>query len=123
MDKTTNIFHGKKTMATFRSLGAMVAAGAITLTLGIGVPAQAQGVLTASAPGWAEDIPYNYGRRNLIDTDPAVAKLIINSNLSNEEQADMILAIDVDGRDMAEMVQEGVEANEAIWRKWLDGSS
>lgn len=72
------------------------------------------------ATGWAEDIPYNYGRPDLIDTDPAAAKLIINSTLSNEEQAAMILAIDVDGRDLDEVVQEWVDANEATWRPWLD---
>jgi len=75
------------------------------------------------ATGWAEDIPYNYGRPDLIDTDPAAAKLIINSSLSNEVQAAMILAIDVDGRDIDEVVQEWVDANEAVWRKWLPGGS
>jgi glycine betaine/proline transport system substrate-binding protein len=71
------------------------------------------------ATGWAEDIPYNYGRPNLMDTDPAAAKLIINSTLSNDVQAAMILAIDVDGRDLDEVVEEWVAANEAIWRPWL----
>lgn len=75
------------------------------------------------ATGWGVDVTYNYGRPDLIDTDPAAAKLIINSYLSNEEQADMILAIDVDGRDLDEVVQEWVAANEATWRKWLDGGS
>jgi ABC-type proline/glycine betaine transport system substrate-binding protein len=78
---------------------------------------------TWPATGWAEDVTYNYGRPDLIDTDPAAAKLIINSFLSNDVQAAMILEIDVDGRDLDEVVQEWVDANEATWRKWLPGDS
>ena len=48
---------------------------------------------------------------------------VSNSFLSNGVQAAMILEIDVDGRDLDEVVQEWVDANEATWRKWLPGDS
>ena len=38
---------------------------------------------------------------------------------ANAEQAGMILAIDVDGRDMDEVVREWMEANEDVWRAWI----
>ena len=50
---------------------------------------------------------------------PEAAKLIGNMDLSNNEQAKMILAIDVDGGDMDEVVMEWVAQNEDIWRKWM----
>ena len=75
------------------------------------------------ATGWGVDVTYNYGRPDLIETDPEAANLIINSTLSNDEQAAMILAIDVDGRDLDEVVQEWVDANESTWRTWLESSS
>lgn len=74
------------------------------------------------ATGWAKDVPYNYGRPDLIKTDPEAAQMIINSSLSNTEQAAMILAIDVDGRDMDEVVREWMAANESVWRAWIPGS-
>ena len=40
-------------------------------------------------------------------------------DLTNDMQAGMIYAIDVEKRDMEEVVEEWMEANEAIWRKWM----
>ncbi len=71
------------------------------------------------ATGWAEDVTYNYGNPASMAAHPEAASLIGNMNLSNNEQAKMILAIDVDGRDMDEVVEEWVASNEDIWRKWM----
>jgi len=71
------------------------------------------------ATGWAEDVTYNYGNPASMAAHPEAAALIGNMNLSNNEQAKMILAIDVDGRDMDEVVMEWVASNEDIWRKWM----
>ena len=71
------------------------------------------------ASGWPVDITFNYGRPGMLTEHPAASKLIINSNLTNDQQAGMILAIDVDGRDLDEVVREWMAANEAIWRDWI----
>ena len=71
------------------------------------------------ASGWPVDITFNYGRPGMLTEHPAVSKLIIDSNLTNDQQASMILAIDVDGRDLDEVVREWMAANEAIWRDWI----
>jgi len=71
------------------------------------------------ATGWATDVTYNYGSPNLATEHPDAAQLIINSSLSNSEQAGMIHAIDVDGRDLEEVVREWMAANESIWRAWM----
>lgn len=71
------------------------------------------------ATGWPEDITYNYGNPASMAAHPEAAQLIENMDLSNHEQAKMILAIDVDGRDIDEVVKEWVAENEDIWRKWM----
>lgn len=71
------------------------------------------------ATGWARDVTFNYGSPNMLTDHPDAAQLIINSSLSNAEQAGMILAIDVDGRDMDEVVSEWMDANEDVWRAWI----
>jgi ABC-type proline/glycine betaine transport system substrate-binding protein len=71
------------------------------------------------ATGWAKDITLNYGDPNLRDTDPKAVALIENSSLSNGQQAGMILAIDVEGRDMDEVVREWMAVNEDVWRAWI----
>lgn len=71
------------------------------------------------ATGWARDITFNYGRPALADEHPDAAQLIINSSLSNAEQAGMILAIDVDGQDIDDVVREWMAANEDVWRAWM----
>ncbi len=71
------------------------------------------------ATAWADDITFNYGRPGMLTEHPAASQLIINSNLTNDQQAGMILAIDVDGRDLDEVVREWMAANEGIWRDWI----
>ena len=71
------------------------------------------------ATGWAEDVTFNYGSPKLAEDHPKVAALISNFRITNAMQAPMILAIDVDGKDMEEVVEEWVKANEATWKAWL----
>ncbi len=71
------------------------------------------------ATGWAKDVTLNYGRPGMRTEHPKVVELIENSYLTNDMQAGMILAIDVDGRDIDEVVREWMAANEDVWRAWL----
>ena len=68
---------------------------------------------------WPEDVTYNYGRPDLGDDHPDLLKLIENFRLSNTEQAGLILAVDIEGRDMEEVVAEWVAENESKWRPWV----
>lgn len=71
------------------------------------------------ATNWAQDVTYNYGSPNLKKEHPEAYHLIANQNLSNGEQAKMIYEIDVKKREMDDVVEEWMKANEGIWRKWM----
>ena len=71
------------------------------------------------ATGWAEDVTINYGSPKLAEEHPELTTLIQNFRLTNDMQAPMILAIDVDGKDMEEVVVEWLAANEDTWKAWL----
>jgi len=72
---------------------------------------------------WPEDVTYNYGRPGMIDEHPEVVQLIKNFNLTNDEQAPMILAIDIEGQDMEEVVTAWLENNKDKWQAWVPGSN
>ena len=71
------------------------------------------------ATGWAEDVTYNIGTPSFPTDHPEAAAVVENSYLTNGQQAGMILDIDVNGRDIDEVVREWMAANEDIWRAWL----
>ncbi len=71
------------------------------------------------ATNWAQDHTYNYGRPELEQEHPEIVQLIKNQNLTNDQQAGMIYEIDVKKRDAEDVVEEWIEANGAIWRKWM----
>ena len=71
------------------------------------------------ATGWAEDITFNYGNPASMTENADAAHLLSNMNLTNTEQAKMVLAIDVDGREIDEVVEEWVAANKDIWSAWM----
>lgn len=71
------------------------------------------------ATGWATDVTYNYGNPEFAKNHPKVAELISNFRLTNEMQAPMILAVDVDGKEMEDVVSEWLDANEDTWKAWL----
>ena len=71
------------------------------------------------ATGWAKDVTFNYGNPDFAKEHPKVVELIKNFRLTNEMQAPMILAVDVDGKDMDEVVGEWLAANEDTWKAWM----
>jgi len=73
--------------------------------------------------GWATDVTYNYGNPDFVKGHPKVAKLIENFRLSNAEQAPLILAIDVDGKEMEDVVDQWLNDNESTWKGWLETGS
>lgn len=70
--------------------------------------------------GWPVDVTVNYGRTDLADEHPAVAALVAKSRLSNAEQNAMVLEIDIDGRDLEEVVDEWMAANAATVKSWAN---
>ncbi len=71
------------------------------------------------ATGWALDVTYNYGNPEFVEKNPDIAELITNFELTNDMQAPLILAIDVDGRDMEDVASEWLDENEDTWKAWL----
>jgi glycine betaine/proline transport system substrate-binding protein len=68
---------------------------------------------------WADDVTFKYANPELVKEHPEVVAVIKKHRLTNEQQAGMIYEIDVKKRDVDDVVEEWMEANEAIWRKWL----
>lgn len=71
------------------------------------------------ATDWPDDLAFNFGNTEYITEHPDVAELFSNQNLSNAEQSKMIYEVEVKGRDIEEVVQEWMAANEDIWRAWV----
>lgn len=71
---------------------------------------------------WPNDVTFNYGNPASMQKNADVAALIGNMNLSNGEQAKMILAVDVDKRKIDDVVAEWKKANQKIWRPWVPTS-
>ena len=68
---------------------------------------------------WPDDIPSNFGSPTLKGRYPAAHHVVTQFNLTNKQQTDMVYAVDVDGREVEEVVREWMAANEGIWRAWL----
>lgn len=71
------------------------------------------------ATNWAQDITHFHGNPKMVDEHPEVVAVLNKMNLTNEMQAGMIYEIDVKKRDVEEVVEEWMEANQKIWRQWL----
>jgi len=71
------------------------------------------------ATGWALDVTYNYANPEFAEKNPEVIELMTNFELTNDMQAPLILAIDVDGKDMSDVASEWLAANEDVWKAWL----
>ena len=74
------------------------------------------------AVGWDTDVTFNYGNPERMAASPDVAYVLSNMNLSNEEQNKIVLAVDVDGKDIEVAVQEWMDENEGIWHQWVPSS-
>jgi ABC-type proline/glycine betaine transport system substrate-binding protein len=57
-----------------------------------------------------------------VEENPDVAALFRNQNLSNADQSKMIYEVEVNGRDLGEVVQEWMDANQDVWRAWIPNS-
>ncbi|MBT8436338.1 MAG: hypothetical protein KJP11_03115, partial [Gammaproteobacteria bacterium] len=68
---------------------------------------------------WPDDITFKYANPELMKEHPEAVQLIKNHRLTNSQQAGMIYEIDVKKRDVEEVVEEWMEANETVWRQWL----
>jgi glycine betaine/proline transport system substrate-binding protein len=68
---------------------------------------------------WPDDVTFKFGNPDLMKEHPEVTAVIRKHRLTNDQQAGMIYEIDVKKRDVEEVVEEWMEANESTWRKWL----
>ncbi|MEO0328434.1 MAG: ABC transporter substrate-binding protein [Pseudomonadota bacterium] len=75
------------------------------------------------ATGWALDVTFNYANPKFAEDHPKMIKLLQNFRLTNAMQAPMILAIDVDGKEMEDVVDEWMSTNESTWKSWLPSGS
>ncbi|MFC1560675.1 glycine betaine ABC transporter substrate-binding protein [Pseudomonadota bacterium] len=71
------------------------------------------------ATTWPKDVTIKFTNPDFLQKNPDVVKLLQNHRLTNEQQAGMIYEIDVKKRDMDEVVDEWMAANETVWRKWM----
>jgi len=71
------------------------------------------------ASGWDVDITFNYGNPDSMRVHGDMAYLLGRMHLSNVEQSAMVMAIDLDGRDIDEVVQEWIDANKEVWKNWI----
>jgi glycine betaine/proline transport system substrate-binding protein len=83
----------------------------------VGLPAYSDDAWPAT--DWPDDPTFNFGPPGLKDKHPAVYQLVKNQNLSNTQQAGMILDVDINGMDLEAAVRKWMAANEDVWRAWL----
>jgi ABC-type proline/glycine betaine transport system substrate-binding protein len=68
---------------------------------------------------WPQDLTFHSANPTLKERYPDVYQLIKNLKLTNEQQAGMILDIDVNGMSREEAVRKWMAANEGVWRAWI----
>jgi len=68
---------------------------------------------------WPDDVTFKYANPKLMKEHPEVVEVIRKHRLTNAQQAGMIYEIDVKKRDVEEVVDEWMEANQDTWKKWL----
>jgi len=65
------------------------------------------------------DILFKAFWSGLAKADPDVYTFLKNMNYDTDTQIGMIAAVEVDGKSVDEAAQAWVDANEAVWSKWL----
>ncbi len=60
--------------------------------------------------------------KGFADQFPDAMKLIEQMSLTNEVQNALILEVDQNGRDVADVVTEWMEANASVWQPWIDAA-
>ena len=68
---------------------------------------------------WPDELPFNFGSVTLEERHPDVHHFIRQFKMTNEQQTAMVLEVDVNDRDIEEVVREWMAANEDVWRAWL----
>jgi len=68
---------------------------------------------------WPDDVTFKYANPELMKEHPEAVEVIRKHRLTNAQQAGMIYEIDVKKRDVEEVVDEWMEANQDTWKKWL----
>ena len=68
---------------------------------------------------WPDELPYNFGSATLKDRHPDVHTVVRSFSIDNEQQTAMVFEVDVNERDVEEVVREWMAANEDVWRAWL----
>ena len=86
--------------------------------------AECWGMVEGVEPTYACDffrgqITYNIANPDFVNNNPEVARFITNMHLTNHQQAGMLLAVDIEERDLVEVVREWMAANEATWKAWI----
>ncbi len=71
------------------------------------------------ATDWAEDVTQFIASPRLAEAHPDIVEVFNNMNITNGEQAAMIMRIDQGGEELDDVVAEWVEANEDRWKAWL----
>lgn|SRR5688572_18286601 len=68
---------------------------------------------------YPEDVLFKAASALLEEKDPAVWTFLNNFAMTTDDQLSMLPAVEIDGRDAAEVAAEWVEANEDTWSAWL----
>jgi glycine betaine/proline transport system substrate-binding protein len=64
--------------------------------------------------GWIKKVGWKEGEQKW----PCAYEAIRNFRIDNESMGGLIAAIDLEGRDLGEVVQEWLDANEPTWQAW-----
>lgn len=83
----------------------------------IDLPEHDEANLLASA--WPQDIPFTFGSTTLQERHPQAYQMIKTMRLTNEQQAGMILDVDVNGVKIDDAVRKWMDANKDVWMAWI----
>ena len=67
----------------------------------------------------ADTILFHIGNPQFMEEHPDVATFFDKWHLTNAQIQPMLLAVDIDERELKEVAKEWVAANESVWRAWL----
>ena len=65
------------------------------------------------------DITFNAASAKFVEANPEVAEFWRNFHITNDQQAGMIFAVDVEGAELEPTVRAWMAENEDLWRAWL----
>ena len=71
------------------------------------------------ATNWPQDVTFKFSTPQFADENPEIIAMLENHRLTNDQQAVMIYEVDVNKRDIDEVVEEWMEANPDVWKAWL----